>query len=109
MGLFSASGDYAHGSKKKLNAYNLWMILFVSIGSLCYGYTANVISATLAQPTFTAYFAPPSVSEWTSLLSATNGIFQTGGVLGTLSLSYFSDKWGRKGGLAVVSYLLSSG
>lgn len=109
MGIFSASGDYAHGSRKKLNAYNLFMILFVSLGSLCYGYTANVISATLAQPTFTEYFAPPSASEWTSLLSATNGIFQTGGVIGTLSLSFFSDRWGRKGGLAVVSGMLLSG
>lgn len=41
-----SSGDFGH-SRKRLNAYNAWMILFVSIGSLCYGYTANVISATL--------------------------------------------------------------
>src|ERR1700761_8897308 len=47
MGILSAKGDYAHSSRKRLNAYNVWMMLFVSIGSLCYGYTANVISATL--------------------------------------------------------------
>jgi hypothetical protein len=41
MGIFSASGDYAHGSKKKLNGYNFGMIMFVSIGSLCYGYTVR--------------------------------------------------------------------
>lgn len=74
MGLFSASGDYAHHSKKRLNAYNVWMMLFVSIGSLCYGYTANVISATLAQPTFTSYFALDTRSDGLALLSATNGI-----------------------------------
>ncbi len=101
MGIFSASGDYAHAGKK-LNTYNLMMILFVSLGSLCYGYTANVISATLAQPTFTTYFALDTRADGLALLSATNGIFQTGGVLGTLSLSWFSDKWGRKGGLLVV-------
>jgi MFS family permease len=39
----------------------------------------------------------------TDLLSATNGVFQTGGVLGTLTLSWWSDKFGRKGGLAIVS------
>ncbi|KAK5173252.1 uncharacterized protein LTR77_001933 [Saxophila tyrrhenica] len=105
MGLFSASGDYAH-SKKKLNAYNLYMILFVSLGSLCYGYTANVISATLAQPTFTSYFELDTRPDGTALLSATNGIFQTGGVIGTLSLSWFSDKWGRKGGLLVSATLI---
>ena len=103
MGLFSASGDYAHASRKRLNAYNWWMMLFVSIGSLCYGYTANVISATLAQPSFLEYFALLTRPGGTALLSATNGIFQTGGVLGTLTLSYWSDKFGRKGGLAIVS------
>ncbi|KAK3050522.1 hypothetical protein LTR09_008161 [Extremus antarcticus] len=105
MGIFSASGDYAHAGKK-LNTYNLMMILFVSLGSLCYGYTANVISATLAQPTFTTYFALDTRADGLALLSATNGIFQTGGVLGTLSLSWFSDKWGRKGGLLVSAILI---
>ena len=38
-----------------------------------------------------------------ALLSATNGVFQTGGVLGTLLLPVFSDRFGRKGGLAIVS------
>src|SRR5215469_3205970 len=32
------------------------------------------------------------------LLSATNGIFQIGGALGTLTLPFFADKWGRKWG-----------
>lgn len=82
----SSGGEFAHHSRKRLNAYNVWMMLFVSIGSLCYGYTANVISATLAQPTFIEYFALATRPNATALLSATNGIFQTGGVLGTLSL-----------------------
>jgi hypothetical protein len=47
--IFSFQGDFAGHSKKRLNAYNALMILFVSIGSLCYGYTANVISATLGK------------------------------------------------------------
>jgi hypothetical protein len=102
MGIFSAKGEYAGSHGKKLNAYNLYMLLFVSIGSLCYGYTANVISATLAQPTFIEYFDFAARSDATAILSATNGIFQTGGVIGTLTLSYFSDRFGRKGGLAIV-------
>jgi hypothetical protein len=44
-----SSGDFGGHARKRLNAYNAWMILFVSIGSLCYGYTANVISATLGE------------------------------------------------------------
>ena len=42
----------------------------------------------------------------TNLLSATNGVFQTGGVLGTLTLSWWSDKFGRKGGLAISALLI---
>lgn len=47
--LLQSGGDETGGHSKKLNSYNAWMILFVSIGSLCYGYTANVISATLGE------------------------------------------------------------
>jgi len=32
-----------------------------------------------------------------------NGLFQTGGVIGTLLLPTVSDKWGRKWALALVS------
>ena len=111
-----AKGDFAHHSRKRLNAYNWWVMLFVSIGSLCYGYTANVISATLgkfsnafskdigseeilirylAQPTFISYMhLDPTVypnAHGLELLSATNGVFQTGGVIGTLTL-YVRDE-----------------
>ncbi|EME85865.1 uncharacterized protein MYCFIDRAFT_81836 [Pseudocercospora fijiensis CIRAD86] len=105
--LLFAGGDGTQGhGKKRLNGYNLWMILFVSIGSLCYGYAANVISATLAQPTFITYFELDTRSNATALLSATNGIFQTGGVIGTLTLAYWSDKFGRRGGLAISALLI---
>lgn len=60
-----------------------------------------------AQPTFITYFELDTRPDALSLLSATNGIFQTGGVLGTLTLSYFSDRFGRKGGLAIVGHLYS--
>lgn len=44
--------------------------------------------ATLAQPTFIEYMNldPKTNPAATDLLSATNGVFQTGGVLGTLTL-----------------------
>lgn len=31
-----------------------------------------------------------------------NGLFQTGGTLGTLMLPYVADRWGRKWAIAVV-------
>jgi hypothetical protein len=60
-----------------------------------------------AQPTFITYFELDTRSDALALLSATNGVFQTGGVLGTLTLAFFSDKFGRKGGLAIVRYFPS--
>jgi hypothetical protein len=35
-----------------------------------------------------------------------NGLFQAGGVIGTLLLPTVADKWGRKWALAVVGNLL---
>jgi MFS family permease len=32
-----------------------------------------------------------------------NGVFQAGGVFGTLALSWVADKWGRKAAIAIVS------
>ena len=51
MRILAAKGNVAGDShvRKRINAYNLWMMLFVSIGSITYGYTANVISATLCE------------------------------------------------------------
>lgn len=34
-----------------------------------------------------------------------NGIFQAGGVIGTLILPYFADKYGRKWAIAIVSVI----
>jgi MFS family permease len=34
-----------------------------------------------------------------------NGIFQTGGVIGTLVLPYFADRFGRKWAIAIVRVL----
>ena len=39
----------------------------------------------------------------TDLLSSMNGVFQTGGVIGTLLLPTVADKYGRKWACAVVS------
>ncbi|GIZ41863.1 hypothetical protein CKM354_000515200 [Cercospora kikuchii] len=93
------------GSNRKLNAYNIWMLLFVSIGSMVYGYTASIIGSTLGQPTFIAYFQLATRPNGTQLIAATNGLFQAGGVIGTLTLPLFTDRWGRKAGLGVSALL----
>jgi len=57
----------------------------------------------LGQPTFIAYFDLATRSNGTDLISTMNGLFQAGGVIGTLLLPTIADKWGRKWALASVS------
>jgi MFS family permease len=57
----------------------------------------------VGQPTFIEYFELATRPHGTDLLSAMNGLFQAGGVIGTLCLPWVADKWGRKAALALVS------
>lgn len=40
------------GENKFRNAYSLWIVGFVALGSLTFGYSNVIIGTTLAQPTF---------------------------------------------------------
>lgn len=93
---------------------------------MSYGYTASVIGQTLVsfkhrnpynpvitvktqgQPSFIEYFQLDTRSNGTDLLSAMNGVFQTGGVIGTLILPWIADKWGRKWAIAVVGFVIDT-
>lgn len=55
------------------------------------------------QPTFIEYFELATRKNGTDLLSSMNGLFQAGGVIGTILLPPVADKWGRKAALALVS------
>ncbi|KAF2742385.1 MFS transporter [Sporormia fimetaria CBS 119925] len=89
----------------RINAFNVLILIFVGLGSMSYGYTASIIGTTLGQPSFISYFQLDTRSNGTDLISTTNGIFQAGGVIGTLLLPLISDKFGRKWGIAVSAIL----
>ncbi|KAF1807807.1 MFS transporter, partial [Eremomyces bilateralis CBS 781.70] len=93
------------GKRKRINAYIVFILIFVGFGSMTYGYTASIIGTTLGQPSFIEYFALETRSNGTDLISSTNGLFQAGGVIGTLMLPWVSDRWGRKWGIAVSAFL----
>ncbi|KIX01162.1 uncharacterized protein Z518_08887 [Rhinocladiella mackenziei CBS 650.93] len=95
--------------KQKINAYNVMLLCFIGFGSMTYGYTASIIGTTLGQPSFIEYFALATRSNGTDLLSTMNGLFQTGGTLGTLMLPYVADRWGRKWAIAPAIIALVSG
>ncbi|KAK0272167.1 hypothetical protein LTR57_003205 [Friedmanniomyces endolithicus] len=75
-------------------------------GSISYGYNASIIGTTLGQPSFIKYMKLDTLPNATDLISSTNGLFQTGGVVGTLIMPWIADKWGRKWGCAVPCMLL---
>ncbi|KAJ9615767.1 hypothetical protein H2200_001844 [Cladophialophora chaetospira] len=91
--------------KQKLNVHTCAVLAVLGFGSLTYGYTASIIGTTLGQPSFLNYFDLLTRSNGTDLISTMNGLFQTGGVIGTLLLPTVADKYGRKWACAVPAIL----
>ncbi|KAL4780340.1 major facilitator superfamily domain-containing protein [Aspergillus varians] len=88
MGIFSRKG-------KPITSYNFLIIAFATFGSITYGYSAAIIGSTLGQPSFLAYFGLDTASNSTQLQGAINGLFQAGGLFGTLGFGFLADKFGR--------------
>ena len=85
--------------------------MFVTLGSLSYGYSASIIASTLGQPLFLEYFSLREGIDKnaTALLGATNGLFQTGGLFGALAVGYLSDRFSRRGSILIASIVLVVG
>jgi len=73
-------------------SYTLRCSVFATVGSLIYGYDSGIISTTLGQATFPAYFNHPSPNLTGAIVSTYSG----GQGLGNLSGGYLGDKLGRK-------------
>ncbi|KAL4899073.1 hypothetical protein BDW74DRAFT_189545 [Aspergillus multicolor] len=80
---------------KPITSYNFLIIAFATFGSIAYGYSAAIIGSTLGQPSFLAYFGLDTASNSAALQGAINGLFQAGGLVGTLSFGVMADKSGR--------------
>lgn len=72
------------------------VVSFVALGSTTYGYSSSIISTTLGQPSFLSYFELATRPNATQLEGAINGLFQAGGLFGSLSCIGSADKLGRK-------------
>ncbi|CRL17698.1 Sugar/inositol transporter [Penicillium camemberti] len=84
------------------SSYNRLVIVFVAIGSMTYGYCSSIISSTIGQPGWYAYFGLPAEGEpgyatiTTPAISTANGVFSAGGAVGTLFIMWSCDFFGRK-------------
>ncbi|KAK5045419.1 hypothetical protein LTR84_009283 [Exophiala bonariae] len=102
------SGKEKHESRSWLNVL---IVIFVTLGSFSYGYSASIIASTLGQPRFLEYFGlvvskNPNAN---ALLGATNGLFQTGGVFGALLVGPLADRFSRRGAIVIASSILCIG
>ncbi|CAI7646981.1 unnamed protein product [Penicillium bialowiezense] len=84
------------------STYNRLVVIFVAIGSMTYGYCSSIISSTIGQPGWYAYFNLPADGEpgyatiTTPAISTANGVFSAGGAVGTLFIMWSCDFFGRK-------------
>ncbi|KAG0646295.1 Major facilitator superfamily transporter mfsA [Hyphodiscus hymeniophilus] len=78
-------------------AYNLRIILILTLGSLTFGYAYSVISGTLGQPGFLDYFNLRNDESHTQAITGTiNGLVCAGAVFGSLAVGWMCDARGRK-------------
>jgi len=78
-------------------AYNLRIILILTLGSLTFGYAYSVISGTLGQPGFLDYFNLKNDAAYTQTITGTiNGLLCAGAVFGSLNVGWMCEARGRK-------------
>lgn len=84
------------------------IVLALCFGSITYGYDFSVISTTLGQPGFYAYFdltASPENAELyaysNQIIGAISGLFSAGGTFGALGMAWLCESKGRKMALYV--------
>ncbi|KAJ6028887.1 uncharacterized protein N7446_011775 [Penicillium canescens] len=93
------------------NWMNFLIVVFVTLGSFSYGYSASIIASTLGQSAFVRYLdLDPTLNPAAeSLQGATNGIFQTGGFFGALLLTPVADRLSRRGSILMSCLFLVIG
>lgn len=83
-----------------VNAYNLWVVVFVAIGTIASAYGLAIIGSTVGQPNFYAYFnlptSGPGYAYTTNIIGALNGINSAGAIVGCLFQAWSADYYGRK-------------
>jgi len=78
-------------------AYNLRVVLILTLGSLTFGYSYSVISGTLGQPGFLQYFNLESDAAHANAITGTiNGLLCAGAVFGSLTVGWMCEARGRK-------------
>ncbi|RSL83351.1 hypothetical protein BHE90_002253 [Fusarium euwallaceae] len=96
----------------RLSWLNVSIILSLGLGSICYGYDFSIITFTVGQPAWYAYFNLTTDPAKSDLFSYTNniigaifGLFSAGAILGAIFTGWYCDVHGRKKALVVGAYI----
>lgn len=94
------------GKKQHVNTYSLFVILFITLSSAAYGYAGSIIATTLTQPSFIEHMKLDTAPNANSLIGAMNTLFYAGGIVGSFSAGWCSNKYGRKASVALGNAML---
>ena len=84
-----------------VNQYNLWLVIFVALGTISTAYGLAVIGSTVGQPNFYTYFnlataGEPGYAHTTNIIGALNGVNSAGAIAGCIFQAWSADYYGRK-------------
>ncbi|KAL6244755.1 hypothetical protein RBB50_008283 [Rhinocladiella similis] len=97
-----------------VNQYNLWLVIFVALGTISTAYGLAVIGSTVGQPNFYTYFnlataGEPGYDHTTNMIGALNGVNSAGAIAGCLFQAWSADYYGRKRTLQIGCVILIIG
>lgn len=95
------NSEFNHAEGRQFRPAILFYFMIVCMGSISYGYSASVISTTLVQTSFVNTMNLNSAANANSLIGLTGSMYQLGGFIGTFTTAFFSDRYGRRIGIAV--------
>lgn len=75
----------------KGSRYTLGVALFVSIGTLLFGYDAGIITTTIAHDSWVQYMGNPSDAA----TGAVSSVYIAGEAIGSITQVFFGDRFGR--------------
>ena len=84
-----------------VNTYNLWVVVFVALGTLTTAYGLAIIGSTVGQASFYTYFGfatagEPGYAHTTNLIGGLNGVNSAGAIVGCILSAWSADKYSRK-------------
>jgi sugar porter (SP) family MFS transporter len=100
------AADLHHAKGRQFRFFNIIMVVTMGLGSMTYGYAAGVIAISIAQPSFISYFGLDVRPDAPTIYGLMNSLYNAGGFVGTFAVSFFSDRWGRRVGIAFPAALI---